>query len=416
MTGIPRRAESMAARRRDVTIVGAGIVGLATALAFLEKFPRLRVAVLEKESKVGVHQTGHNSGVIHSGIYYRPGSLKARLCREGAEQTLRFCERHHIPTMRCGKLIIATHEHELPIMEELFRRGLANGVPAMEKVGPEHIREIEPRAAGLAAIHSPHTAIVDFQKVAQTMAQVVDALGGEVIPGTRVLGIREGGCSIDVQTTRGDYETGYLVNCAGLHSDTVARLAGLSPRVGIIPFRGEYYTLAPEVREWVRGLIYPVPDPRFPFLGVHLTRTVHGAVEAGPNAVLALAREGYTRFRLSTTSVFHMLAFPGFWRMARTYWRTGVYEWYRSWSKQAFAQSLQRLLPDLMARHLTAGGAGVRAQAVARDGGLVDDFHFVETPRGVHVLNAPSPAATASLAIGEYIVGRVAERWHLRGG
>lgn len=407
---------SRAAGQYDVTIIGAGIVGLATALAFLERFPRLHVAVLEKESEVGVHQTGHNSGVIHSGIYYRPGSLKAQLCTEGATRLFRFCERHRIPTVRCGKLIVATDQREFSALNELYVRGLKNGVTPLEKVGTERIREIEPRAAGLAAVYSPHTAIVDFRKVAQGMARQMGALGGEVVLGARVLAIREDSGGMDIQTTEGDFSTRYLVNCAGLYADTVARLTQLSPQVRIIPFRGEYYTLAPPVGEWVRGLIYPVPDPRFPFLGVHLTRTVHGSVEAGPNAVLALAREGYTRLRFSASSLFDTLGYPGFWRMARRYWRTGLDEWYRSFRKEAFARSLERLVPDLRADHLLPGGTGVRAQAVARDGQLVDDFHFVDAPRMVHVLNAPSPAATASLAIGNYIVRRVTKRWDLEGG
>lgn len=413
MMNVQRGAISPASGMHDVTVVGAGIVGLATALAFLERFPRLRVLVVDKEPRVGAHQTGHNSGVIHSGIYYRPGSLKARLCRAGAERMLRFCELQGIRTICCGKLIVATEERELPMLDQLFERGLANGVPGLEQVGPARIRDLEPRAAGLAALHLPHVAIVDYGDVARAMARAVGAGGGEIVLGARVLGIREGHGGLYVQTTAGDLATRYLVNCAGLHSDTVARLAGMSPRVRIIPFRGEYHTLAPGVRDWVRGLIYPAPDPRFPFLGVHLTRTVHGAVEAGPNAVLALAREGYTRYRLSPASLSDMLAFPGFWRMARRYWRTGLGEWYRSCRKVAFARSLQRLVPDLAAGHLTAGGAGVRAQAVARDGRLVDDFLFLDTPRAVHVLNAPSPAATASLAIGEAIVERLAGRWEL---
>lgn len=413
MMDTQRRGWFPAAGLHDLTVIGAGIVGLATALAFLERFPGLRVAVLEKEAEVAAHQTGHNSGVIHSGIYYRPESLKARLCREGARRMLRFCERQRIPTLACGKLMVATDEREIPVLEALYERGLANGVPGLVKMGPQRIREVEPRAAGLAALHLPRVAVVDFREVARAMARVVGARGGRVVLGARVLGIREGGGRIDVRTTAGNLESRYLVNCAGLHSDAVARMAGLSPQVRILPFRGEYYTLAPAAREWVRGLIYPVPDPRFPFLGVHLTRTVRGAVEAGPNAVLALAREGYTRFRVSPTALGDMLAFPGFWRMARRYWRTGLGEWYRSCAKGAFTRSLQGLVPDLAAGHLAAGGSGVRAQAVARDGRLVDDFLFFDTRRAVHVLNAPSPAATASLAIGEHIVNRVAGRWSL---
>ncbi len=397
----------------DITIVGAGIVGLATALRFLERFPRLRVAVYEKEREVAVHQTGHNSGVIHSGVYYHPASLKARLCREGSRRMLDFCQRHGIRTVLCSKLIIAAGEEELPRLEELHRRGLANGVPGLRRLNGARIGEIEPRASGVAALHVPDVAIVDFRRVARAMASEIGLRGGEVVLGARVLGIREGGGAIRLETSEGDVETRHLVNCAGLFSDRVARLAGLEPGIRIVPFRGEYYALVPEVRHWVRGLIYPVPDPRFPFLGVHLTPLIDGGVEAGPNAVLALAREGYGWSRVALGDVWELLSFPGFRRLARRFWREGFFETRRSFSKSLLARSLQRLLPDLDARHLMRGGAGVRAQAVGRDGGLVADFLFLDTPRSLHVLNAPSPAATASLAIADRLVTLAARRWGL---
>ncbi len=397
----------------DVVVVGAGIVGLATALRFLEKFPRLRVRVYEKEPAVASHQTGHNSGVIHSGIYYHPASLKARLCREGGRRMLEFCQRHGIRTVRCGKLIIAVGQEELPRLDKLYRRGLANGVSGLRRIHGDSIGEIEPRARGLAALHLPEVSIVDFREVARAMVAAIGLQGGEVIVGARVLRIVEGSRTVQLETSKGHVEARYLVNCAGLYADRVARLAGLDPGVRIIPFRGEYYALTPEVCGWVHGLIYPVPDPRFPFLGVHLTPLLDGGFEAGPNAVLALAREGYTWSRIAPGEVWESLSYPGFWRMAARFWREGIFEMRRSFSKSLFAHSLQRLVPGIEARHLVRAGAGVRAQAVGRDGSLAADFLFLDTPRSVHVLNAPSPAATASLSIGDHVVARAAGRWDL---
>ncbi len=387
----------------DVAVVGGGIVGLATTLALSGQRPDLRLVILEKESEPGRHQTSHNSGVIHSGIYYKPGSHKARLCVEGARLMRDFCAGHGLRVEECGKVIVATDERELPRLDDLYERGVANGVPGLARIGPERLREIEPHAAGLAALHSPHTAIVDFGEVARAMAGDITSRGVEILTGARVTAIDQSPGGLRVRTDRGEVETRYLVNCAGLYSDVVARIAGAAPDVHIIPFRGEYYMIRPERRNLVRGLIYPVPDPEFPFLGVHFTSTVHGDLEAGPNAVLAFAREGYTLGRIRSAELLGTVCYGGFWRMARQYWRTGLYEVWRSVSARAFVRALQRLVPDLRLEDVVRGGAGVRAQAVTPDGMLVDDFRIVEGPRAIHVLNAPSPAATASLAIGRYI-------------
>jgi len=394
----------------DVTIIGGGIVGLATAHALGDRLPRLRLAVLEKEPALAAHQTGHNSGVIHAGIYYRPGSLKARLCVEGARRMVAFCRQHEVPHDICGKLVIATRPEELPALAELLRRGSQNGVPDIAELGPDGLRRIEPHAAGIRALHVPGTGIVDYGAVARKLAELAVARGTEVRTGTRVTGFRRvPGPELVLATSRGEVQTQYVVNCGGLHSDRLARRAGARPDAQIVPFRGEYYMLVPSQRHLVKGLIYPVPDPQFPFLGVHFTRTVHGAVEAGPNAVLAFQREGYrwSQFRLG--DLLETLAFPGFWRMASKYWQMGVGEMVRSLSKPAFVQALQRLLPEIRAEHLAAGGSGVRAQAVLNDGTMVDDFRIVRQDRAIHVLNAPSPAATASLGIGAEVAALVEE-------
>lgn len=387
----------------DVAVVGGGIVGLATALAVLERAAGLRMILLEKEPEVGAHQTSHNSGVIHSGLYYRPGSLKARLCVEGARLLHAFCAEHGVRVERCGKVIVATEPREFPRLEDLYRRGVANGVAGLRLIGPEELRELEPHAAGMRAIHSPVTAAVDFRAVAQAMAAEARRRGAEIVTGARVLDVVREMPTMRLLTTCGEVRSRTLVNCAGLYADLLARRMGDSADVRVVPFRGEYYVVRPERRHLVRGLIYPVPDPEFPFLGVHLTRTVHGEVEAGPNAVLAFAREGYTRGRVRPAELLDTLTYAGFWRMAHRYWRTGLYEVWRSLSQRAFARALQRLVPDLRPEDITRGGAGVRAQAVTPEGTLVDDFRIVEAPRAIHVLNAPSPAATASLAIGRHI-------------
>jgi L-2-hydroxyglutarate oxidase LhgO len=402
------------AERCDVAVVGGGIVGLATARALLERAPRARVVVLEKEAGVAAHQTGHNSGVVHSGIYYKPGSHKARLCVEGARLLAGFCETQGIRVDPIGKVIVATTAAELPRLQTLYERGAANGVPGLALVGPERLREIEPHAAALRAIHSPHTAIVDYVEVARALARDLQARGAAVETGARVTAVARTGDGLAIEATRLLVEARHLVNCAGLYSDEVARLAGAAPDVRIVPFRGEYYLVRPERHHLVRGLIYPVPDPEFPFLGVHFTRTVHGEVEAGPNAVLAFAREGYRFGRVEPRELWATLAYPGFRAMARRYWRMGGYEMYRSLSKAAFVRALQRLVPALRAGDVRPGGAGVRAQAVSPDGSLVDDFRIVASPGAIHVLNAPSPAATASLAIGRHVAGLAAEAFDLR--
>jgi L-2-hydroxyglutarate oxidase LhgO len=394
----------------DIAIVGGGIVGLATARALLEARPSLRLVVLEKEAALGRHQTGHNSGVIHSGIYYKPGSFKARLCVEGARLTKAFCEKHDIRVEHCGKLIVATSEDERPRLQTLFERGAANGVPGLAMLDAARAREIEPHVNAVAAIHSPSTSIVDFGEVAAAVARDLVARGVDIETSFAVSAItRIKGGGLAVSTREQTVLARRLVNCAGLHSDRVARLAGARPEVRIVPFRGEYYMLRADRRHLVRGLIYPVPDPEFPFLGVHFTKTVHGDVEAGPNAVLALAREGYGWLSLSPRELGLTLSYPGFWRMAARYWKTGAYETYRSLSKAAFVRALQRLVPDLGPEDITRGGAGVRAQAVGPTGALVDDFSIVATAEAIHVLNAPSPAATASPAIGRHIASLAAD-------
>lgn len=397
----------------DLTIIGGGIVGLATALALVQRHPGLKLAVLEKEDRLAVHQTGHNSGVIHSGIYYKPGSLKAQTCVAGAKRLIAFCEEHSIPYERCGKVVVATTVDELPRLEELYRRGTANGVEGLEMIGPERLRELEPHATGLKALYVPVTGIIDFSRVAHTYARLVQDNGGELRTRHQVQNIlyREGG--LVLETSQGEVRSKFLINCGGLFCDRIARMAGARIDVQIIPFRGEYYTLAPQRRGLVQSLIYPVPDPALPFLGVHFTRTIDGMVEAGPNAVLAFAREGYHKTDFILHDLKETLTFPGFWRMAQKYWKTGVGEMYRSYSKSAFLKALQRLLPDLREQDLQPGGSGVRAQAVASNGALVDDFVVLHSGNTLHILNAPSPGATSSLAIGQYIVEKARQAFSL---
>jgi (S)-2-hydroxyglutarate dehydrogenase len=388
----------------DIAIIGGGIVGLATARALGERSPGAQLVILEKENKLATHQTGNNSGVIHSGIYYKPGSYKAKLCVEGKGLMLDFCQKHGIRVDHVGKVIVATSQAELPRLQTLYERGVANGVP-VEMIDPAQLREIEPHASALRAIRSPSTAIVDYKEVCAAMTRELTGRGVVIETGAPVTSIARTAGGIDLVTPRSVVRAKHIVNCAGLYSDVVARLAGARVDVRIIPFRGEYYMIRPERQDIVRGLIYPVPDPEFPFLGVHLTRTVHGEVEAGPNAVLAFAREGYRFARVSPAELAGTLAYRGFWNMARRYWRMGSYEMYRSLSKTAFVQALQRLVPALRPEDVTRGGAGVRAQAVSPDGSLVDDFRIVAEADAIHVLNAPSPGATASLAIGRHIAG-----------
>jgi L-2-hydroxyglutarate oxidase LhgO len=395
--------------RHDVVIVGGGIVGLAVALEITKRFPRLRLLLLEKEARVGQHQSGHNSGVIHSGVYYKPGSQKARLCVEGARAMIEFCRAHDIPHQVCGKVIVATYPEEFPRLEELRRRGEANGLTGLQLIGPEQLREIEPHASGLRALVVPSTGITDYAAVCEKYAELIHAQGGTILTSTTVTGLRNLTSEVVVETSGASFSTTYLINCAGLFSDRIAGMAGGKPDVIIVPFRGEYYDLIPQRSSLVRALIYPVPDPQFPFLGVHFTRRVSGTVDAGPNAVLAFRREGYERTDFSLRDLASSLAFPGFWRMAAQHWRSGLDEFHRSFSKPAFVRALQRLLPELRAEDLIPGGSGVRAQALRRDGTLVDDFQFVPSGKMLHVLNVPSPAATASLVIGRTIVNTAAD-------
>jgi L-2-hydroxyglutarate oxidase len=392
----------MPERTFDVAVVGGGIVGAATAMAILRR-RRVSLVMVEKEDHLAAHQTGNNSGVIHSGLYYKPGSLKARNCTAGREALYRFCAERGIPAERCGKVVVATREKQLPVLEELRRCGEANGLTGLRRLRPEEIREIEPHATGIAGLFVPQTGIVDYARVTEGYAVEVRRGGGEVLLGARVLRIAHDGGGLVLETGKGEVRCRHLVNCAGLQSDRVARLAGAEPGVRIVPFRGEYYELVPECRHLVRNLIYPVPDPEFPFLGVHFTRMIGGGVEAGPNAVLAFKREGYSRWSFSAGDLFDAFSYGGFWRMAGSYWRMGLGELWRSWNKGAFVRALQALMPEIAPADLVPGGAGVRAQALDPDGKLVDDFRIVEAERQIHVLNAPSPAATASISIGETI-------------
>ena len=413
----------MSSQQFDVAVIGGGIVGAATGMALATRYASSAsgsrpptVVVLEAEPRLAAHQTGNNSGVIHSGLYYKPGSLKAKLCVEGRLALYEFCRERGVRHECCGKIVVATREAELPALEELERRGAANGLAGMRRLNADQLREHEPHVTGMAGLFVPETGIVDYAEVTEAYAAVVRERGGEVWTGAGVKAVRrDGGGGLVLETARGPVACGALVNCGGLQSDRVARLCGVVPDVRIVPFRGEYYTLAAGRTHLVRNLIYPVPDPRFPFLGVHFTRMIGGGVEAGPNAVLALARHGYRRTSFSLRDSYATGTFVGFWRMARKYWRTGFGEFHRSISKRAFLSALRRLIPELELTDLRPGGAGVRAQALDRTGALVDDFRVIQGERMVHVLNAPSPAATASISIGRYIAGLVAEQLRLPG-
>jgi L-2-hydroxyglutarate oxidase len=395
--------------RYSVTIVGGGIVGLAVALEITRRFPRTRLLLLEKESRVGRHQSGNNSGVIHSGVYYKPGSLKAKLCVAGAAAMVEFCLDHGIAHQVCGKVIVATRPEELARLEELQRRGEANGLTGLRSIGPEELREVEPHASGLRALVVPSTGITDYAAVCDKYAELIGQCGGTILTSHAVTALKRSADEIVVETNQGAFSSAALINCAGLFSDRVSRMAGDDPQVMIVPFRGEYYDLIPERASLVRGLIYPVPDPRFPFLGVHFTRRVNGRVDAGPNAVLAFRREGYRRTDFNLRDLASSLAFPGFWRMAAKNWLSGLDEFHRSLSKAAFVRALQGLVPEVRERDFVPGGVGVRAQAVTREGTLVDDFKFVMSGQVLQVLNVPSPAATASLVIGRTIVDMAVE-------
>lgn len=391
----------------DACVVGGGLIGLATAAALAEQFAGISILVLEKEGEVATHQSGHNSGVVHSGLYYRPGSLKARLCAEGREATYRMAEEAGVAVRRSGKLVIAVDERELSRLDELERRGRANGLAGMERLGAAGLREVEPHTVGVAALHVPEAGVVDFGALARNRVVDLEARGAEIRTGEPVTAVHHGLDRVTVTTPAGEYAAKVLVNCAGLHSDEVAALAGVDPPVRIVPFRGEYYRLADEAADLVRSLVYPVPDPRFPFLGVHFTRRVDGAVEVGPNAVLAIGREHYRGARRDWAELRSLLGYTGFRRLAARHWVSGAREMYNSSSTRRYARVARRLIPEITADNLSPGGVGVRAQAVDMQGRLVDDFVIEVAGATVHVLNAPSPGATASPAIGRYVAGKV---------
>ncbi|AHM58573.1 FAD dependent oxidoreductase [Flammeovirgaceae bacterium 311] len=393
----------------QVTIIGGGIVGLATGLQLLRRNPGLQLRLLEKENILAAHQTGHNSGVIHSGIYYKPGSLKALNCIRGYNMLLEFCRQEHIPHELCGKIIVATSPAELPQLDMIYQRGIQNGLEGLKKLNQQELRELEPHVAGIAGIFVPQAGIIDYKIVAGKYAEKIRDAGGEILLNQKVISITPNGKSTRIITAKGSFETQLLINCAGLYSDKVAKMTGQQLDLQIVPFRGEYYEVKPEKQYLVRNLIYPVPDPNFPFLGVHFTRMIGGGIEAGPNAVLAFRREGYKKFHFHPGELLETLRWPGFRKVAGKYWRTGLGEYYRSFSKAAFTRALQKLMPAIQEQDLMPGGAGVRAQACDRNGGLIDDFLILESKGVVNVCNAPSPAATSSLSIG-LTVAELAEK------
>lgn len=388
----------------DIVVIGGGIVGLATALRIKEQSPNVRLVVIEKENEVAKHQTGNNSGVIHSGLYYKPGSLKATNCINGYNMLLDFCNAEEIPYELCGKIVVATRKEHVPILQGLYERGQQNGLDGLKKLSVGEMREIEPHVNGIEAIQVPQTGIIDYKVVCEKMADKLRLLGSEIQFDERVSSVSEINGRSTVVTNKGSYETKLIVNCAGLYSDKVAQMTEKQPiDLRITPFRGEYYELKPEKQHLVKHLIYPVPDPNFPFLGVHFTRMVGGGIEAGPNAVMAFRREGYKKFDIKFSELFETLAWPGFQKVAAKYWQTGLGEMYRSFSKNAFTKALQELIPEIKADDLVPGGAGVRAQACDRTGGLLDDFAIIENKQAINVCNAPSPAATSSLSIGQAV-------------
>ena len=397
----------------DIGIVGGGIVGLATAYRLVRRYPECRVVLLEKEANLASHQTGHNSGVIHSGLYYKPGSAKAANCVTGAALMKEFCSRHQVAHEVCGKVVVAIEESERPRLQELHRRGQANSVPGVSIVGPEQLRELEPHCAGIEALHVPSSGIIYYREVAEKLGELLEPCSCAIHRKTGVHGVRHEKDGLILQTNRGDFPVRYMISCAGLHSDRVARMEGSKLDIRIVPFRGEYYEVVPDRCDLVRTLIYPVPDPRFPFLGVHFTKRLNGSIEAGPNAVLALSREGYRKTQVGVRDLANVMTYPGFWRLATKFWRTGMEEMARSFNKNAFVRALQRLVPEIRSEDLVAGGAGIRAQALRTTGEMVDDFVIVDRPRALHVCNAPSPAATASLSIAMEIVSRAAKSFDL---
>ena len=396
----------------DIAIIGGGIVGLATAMALTQR-SNLKLIVLEAENRIAAHQTGNNSGVIHSGIYYKPGSLKARNCTEGRLAMYDFCAEHNILHDNCGKVIVATLPEELPALDRLYDRGIANGLTGLRRLSSTEIKELEPHASGIAGLRVEQTGIVDYIGVCQAYAKIIQAAGGTIQINSRVTAFRKTETEFVLTTPQGEIQAKNIINCAGLQSDRVARMCGVDPQLQIVPFRGEYYEIVPEKQNLVNNLIYPVPDPRFPFLGVHFTRMVKGGVEAGPNAVLAFKREGYKMSSISAGDLLAYAFYGGFWRMSIKYWKMGAGEFYRSFSKKAFVKALQRLLPELQEADIHRSGAGVRAQALDPKGNLLDDFAIREAERQIHVLNAPSPAATASISIGKSIAEMAAKNFSL---
>ena len=400
-------------RQYDVVVVGGGIIGLATSMKLTQDFPNLKVAVLEKEKEVAQHQTGHNSGVIHAGIYYAPGSQKANFCSTGGKLLRDFCDEYGIAYDMCGKLIVATDDSEVPQLEELFKRGTENGAEGLRMVDREEIKDIEPYSAGVKAILSPNTGIIDYFEVSQAYATRMRENGGDLLTNVEVISMEIRDNLVYVNTTSGTIAAKYILNCAGLHADTVARMMGVDVGVKIVPFRGEYFSIIPEKEHMVKGLIYPVPNPSMPFLGVHFTRRINGSVEAGPNAVLAFAREGYKKTDVNLKDTLETLSYSGFWKMSAKYWKVGMHEQYRSLVKGVFVKSLQKLMPEITGDDLGAPGAGVRAQVIDSNGGLLQDFAIEASPNAIHVLSAPSPGATSSLTISEYIVDLAQESFDL---
>lgn len=409
---IPKTSYCMQTSNYDVVIVGAGIVGLATAKALVEKGVS-SIAVVEAEDHVAAHQTGHNSGVIHSGLYYKPGSLKAQNCAIGRELMYQFCQEHDIPHERCGKVVVATRDDELPALEELERRGTANGLQNLTRLNADQVKEHEPHVQAIAGLFVRETGVVDYKVVARKFVEITTKGGGEVLPNSKVTAVKTGADGLELQTAAGPIHAKNLINCGGLHSDRVARLCGVNPGLKIVPFRGEYYEVLPERAHLVKHLIYPVPDPRFPFLGVHFTRAVDGMVDAGPNAVLALSRHGYSWGKISLRDLTELLTYGGFWKMAWKYAGMGMAEMYRSLNRQAFVREMQRLIPEIRNEDVRPCGAGVRAQALEKDGKLVDDFRIVPSEGMIHVLNAPSPAATSSISIGNTIADMAMSQFSL---
>ena len=393
----------------DFIIVGAGIVGLATALKLIEKDPKQKILILEKENRISAHQTGNNSGVIHSGIYYKPGSLKAKNCVKGYKQLIDFCDKHNVKYDLCGKVIVAVEQSELNYLDILLERGRANGLSDLRKISKEELNEIEPYVNGIAGLFVPQTGIIDYKDVSEKYVEIFLSKGGVLHLNDKVIDFHESSSEIEVITSKGNYSANAVITCGGLQSDILARKTNHDLDLKIIPFRGEYYKIKEDRKHLVKNLIYPVPDPAFPFLGVHFTRMINGEVEAGPNAVLALKREGYKKTDINIKELYETLTWPGFQIVAKKYWRTGFGEFYRSFSKSAFVKALQRIIPEITEDDLIKGGAGVRAQACDRTGGLLDDFSIIKNNRIVHVCNAPSPAATSSLAIGEHITSEVLE-------